>query len=360
MSINSTAPKYCYYRKNRWVFIPYVNGKVGKEITLKHNRKLIRSSDPMSWVWSAWEALKNDPSDSIGWLINKYLCSVKFDDLMPRTKRDYENSAAYLKKKELKNGSLFGNVSFASVTPGVITKLNDSMKDTPTAAKHRIQFLAAVYTWGVARDICSKNPCRDAERPSNKNRVIKQYIEDDAFNLALGVAKKLKSYLYPMMIIAYCCRARVGEISRSEMVGGEMIETGLKLSDITKEGIHVYRSKGSLPEVTLWSDFLKEGRDAAVAYSKAQIKKSNIRQIIKNPYLIHDRNGMPIKKNAFDSAWSRLIKKCLTEDENFKRFSIHELKSKGIDDHKYQESGHKTESAKAVYLRKTKRVESTI
>ena len=339
--MNNKAPKYCYFRKKRWIFSPYVNGKLGKEITLKHNNKLIRKDDPMSWVWLAWEALQNDPSDSINWLINKYLRSVKFDDLSLRTKRDYEESASYLKLKEMKNGHLFGCVAFEAITPGVITKLYDAMKDTPTAAKHRIQFLAAVYTWGVARDICDTNPCRHAEKPKNRKKVVKTYIEDTNFYFALKSAKDLESYLYPMIILAYCCRARVGEVSRSEMVRGQMLVSGLKLSDIRTEGIHVYRSKGSLPEITLWSDFLKEGYNAAIKYSQSQVAKSNIRQIIKNPYLIHDRSGLPIKKNAFDSAWARLMKKCKKLDGTFERFSFHELKSKGIDDHKYHESGHK-------------------
>ena len=330
MSLNKKAPYRCYYRKGRWVLVPYKDGKVCKEITLKYNNKLIRKTDPMSWVWLAWEALKETPSDTINWLINKYLKSVKFDELKPRTKRDYLESATYLKLKELKNGSFFGEISFESVTPGVITKLSDSMKETPTSAKHRIQFLAAVYTWAVARDICSNNPCRNAEKPSNRNKVLKKYIEHDSFQLALKVAKELNNYLYPMILIAYCCRARVGEVSRSEMVGGEMLKSGIRQNDLSGEGVFIYRSKGSLPEVTLWSNYLKEAKRTALEYSKSQIKKSKINKLVKNPYLLHDRNGDPIKKNAFDSAWARLIKKCMALDENFQRFSIHDLKSKGL------------------------------
>jgi len=251
MNQNKKAPYRCYYRKGRWVLVPYKDGKVCKEITLKYNNKLIRKTDPMSWVWIAWEALKDAPSDTINWLINTYLKSIKFDELMPRTKRDYLESASYLKIKELKSDHVFGDVSFEAVTPGIITKLSDSMKETPTSAKHRIQFLAAVYTWAVARDICSKNPCRNAEKPSNINKVVKQYIENSSFNHALNVAKELNNYLYPMMLIAYCCRARVGEISRSEMVGGELLKSGIRQSNLSIEGIYIYRSKGSLPEVTL-------------------------------------------------------------------------------------------------------------
>lgn len=38
---------------------------------------------------------------------------------------------------------------------------------------------------------------------------------------------------------------------------------------------------------------------------------------------------------------------------------IFKMKTKGIDDHKNHESGHKSEKAKAIYLRRIKRTEST-
>ncbi len=137
------------------------------------------------------------------------------------------------------------------------------------------------------------------------------------------------------------------------------METGIRHSDILKDGIHIHRSKGSLPEVTLWSDLLTEGYNAALEFSKAQDAKSKIARFNKDPFLIHNTDGTPIDKEAFKSAWSRLIKHCQSYHTNFKRFSIHELKAKGIDDHVNHESGHKSDKAKAVYLRKTKRTEST-
>ncbi|WP_144395526.1 hypothetical protein [Pleionea sediminis] len=353
----SKAPKYCYFRKGRWVYIPYSDGKLGKEIPLRREGNLIRKTDPMSWVWVAYEKLIDSPSDSLRYLIDKYLQSETFIALKPRTKDDYLSSARYLKNKELTNGDTFGDVAYESITPGVLTKLMDKMSDTPIAANHRLQFLAAVYSWGYARDICSKNPCQGVKQFSKV--TTKEYVSDERFYFALSVAKELKTYLYPMMIIAYCCRARISEISRTQNINNETICSGIRMNDINDEGIFIYRSKGSLPEVTLWSDFLKQGFNAAIEYSNKQDARSKIIYIEKNSFLIHDQFGNPIKKNAFDSAWQRLMKKCKKLKKEFKPFSVHELKAKGIDDHKTQESGHKSESAKAVYLRKTKRTEST-
>ncbi len=254
----------------------------------------------MSRVWLAYEKLVNKPSDSLAWLINKYLKSVVFNGLQPRTKRDYTASANDLKTKELKSDILFCDLPFEKVTPGMITKLYESMIDTPTIAKHRGQFLQAVYSWGYARDMCNKNPVKSVPKPTTKNITHrKAYVEHNSFYYALNIARELKSYLYPIMIIAYCCRARIGEISRREKVEGKWLASGIKMDDITDEGIFIYRSKGSLPEVTLWSDFLHEGHQAALEYSKKQDNIAKISPFIKNPYLIHDCDRNPISKNAF-------------------------------------------------------------
>ena len=364
--MTAKSPKYTYLRKGRWVYIPYVDGKLGKEIPLRFEGKLIREHDPMSRVWAAYEGLINTPSDTLAWLIDTYLKSPSFEKRKPRTKRDYKSSALYLKTKKLKNKSIFGDVAFEAITTGTITKLHDTMNDSPVAAKHRIQFLKTVFSWGYARDICSKNPCKGAARPveEKKKKKVMTYVEDESYYYALSVARELKSYLYPIMILAYCCRARVGEISRLEYVDKAWLESGFKQSDVNEEGIYLYRSKGSLPEVTLWSDFLREGYRAALEYSKKQDNKNTVSPLIKDPYLIHDSSGRPIKKNSFDSAWGRLVakckKNCAKDGVDYKRFSIHELKAKGIDDHEMQDGGHKTESAKAIYLRKIKRTKSTI
>lgn len=355
--MKSKAPKYCYLRKGRWVYIPYVDGKLGKEIPLRHERKLIRKDDPLSWVWAAWESLKDKPSDTLGWLIDEYLKSDAFEEKASGTKRNYKGYAAYLKSKPTKSG-LFGDVSFESVTPGTITKLKDSMVKTPTACKHKLQFLSTVYSWAFARDKCSHNPCLAADKTVPK-KPGRKYVEDRSFYIALDRARELESYLYPMMILAYCCRARGGEVSRLERLDGQIEKSGIKHSDVWQDGIHIHRSKGSLPEVTLWSEFLREGYRAATEYSKKQDAKRKVTMLVQDPYLIHDQQGEPISKESFKSAWARLIKYCSGHYSKFVPFTMHDIKAKGIDDHATNESGHKSERAKQSYLRKIKRTEST-
>ena len=357
----SKYPPGVTFKKNRAVFQSQIDGK-RTEIALRRHGKLIRESDPVSWVWSSWESLKGHSNGTVGWLIKKYQKSDKYDDLADRTKREYQAHANFYLTLETKNKGKFCDLPFDIITPGVLTKLFDTMRDTPTRAKHRKQYLSAVYSWGLARDICKHNPCKGAELPkANKNSAQeqKQYVQDRDYYFALEQAKTLKSYLYPIMILAYCCRARINEVSRREKVNGTCLASGIKESDIKEEGIKIHRAKGSLPEVTLWSDFLREGYQAAITYSAQQDIKSKITRLSNDRYILRNQNGHPIEKEAFTSAWSRLMSTCKRLNPNFNSFTVHELKAKGIDDHINQESGHKSERAKMIYLRKTKRTPST-
>lgn len=81
-------------------------------------------------------------------------------------------------------------------------------------------------------------------------------------------------------------------------------------------------------------------------------------------FLIHDKWGKPIKKNAFDTAWQRIRAKAMKDGwENRKlveQFTFHDLKAKGVSDHVEQDGGHMTEKARQIYIRKLKEQVSTV
>ena len=146
----------------------------------------------------------------------------------------------------------------------------------------------------------------------------------------------MKSIFAPAMEIAYLCRARRGEIFN------------LTKSDEKEEGLFIARTKGSIPEITLWNNRLR----AAVELAKSHNKK------VISPYLTHRKDGRAYTENALDSAWQRVIKKAL--DNGLKdKFHFHDLKAMGISYHETHHGGHKSEKAKAVYLRQTDRVKPT-
>ena len=87
--------------------------------------------------------------------------------------------------------------------------------------------------------------------------------------------------------------------------------------------------------------------------------------VITNTALCINRSGEPLnpatKKNALDSAWQRIVAKLIKQGVVVKanNFTFHDIKAMGVTNHPLHEAGHKSENAKAVYLRGTKEVVAT-
>ncbi|MCP5353486.1 MAG: hypothetical protein H6926_09945 [Chromatiales bacterium] len=56
-------------------------------------------------------------------------------------------------------------------------------------------------------------------------------------------------------------------------------------------------------------------------------------------FLIHDKKGQPIQKKAIDSVWRRFMNK--VEAAGIKRFTLHDLKAKGITEQRDNFGGHR-------------------
>lgn len=146
-------------------------------------------------------------------------------------------------------------------------------------------------------------------------------------------------YLAIMMELAYLCRARRGEI------------TALRRSDETEEGLRLVRSKGSEGEITAWSTRLRAAVDAAKAWNPSAPSP------IGGGYLLHDKAGQPIKKNAFDSAWRRLMDKVTAAGVD--PFTYHDLKAAGVTRHKTNFGGHRSPKMRKTYVRELQVIEAT-
>ncbi len=200
-------------------------------------------------------------------------------------------------------------------------------------AHREVQFLRSVFSWAFARDICQSNPCKGVRLNPEKSR--KRLVEPWEYDLVYDIAKKMNSIIAPAMELAFLCRARRGEVF------------DLTRSDIKDIGLYIHRTKGSLPEITLWNDRL---------YTAVELAKSHNKDVL-SKYLIHRKDGRKYTKNALDSAWQRVIKKALDKKEGLKeRFTFHDLKAYGVSYHENHHSGHKSEKAKAIYLRQVDQV----
>ena len=136
-----------------------------------------------------------------------------------------------------------------------------------------------------------------------------------------------------VMELAYLLRARIGEV------------LALRRADVSEVGVFLQRTKGSDSEVTRWSPRLKDAVKAA----------KSIHSDVISPYLLHSADGGPVRYPAVRSAFVRALAKAgLAED-----FTLHDLKAKGITDHKHHHGGHKSARMREVYIRKAEEVDST-
>ena len=215
----------------------------------------------------------------MSWLISKYFKSDQYEKLA--NKETYKLYAKNIENTNLKGGKLFGQVRIDLIKPPVIRRYLDD-RDKKINANREIQFLSSVFSWGYERGHCRTNPCKGVRL--NKETARTRLVE---YDLVYKIALEMKSIFTPAMEIAYLCRARRGEIFN------------LTRSDEKEEGLYIARTKGSIPEITLWNDRLR----LAVKLAKRHNKK------VISPYLTHRKDGRAYTKNALDSAWQRVIKK---------------------------------------------------
>jgi integrase len=127
-----------------------------------------------------------------------------------------------------------------------------------------------------------------------------------------------------MMELSYLLRARLGEV------------LALRVDDVKDEHIVLRRSKGSEGELTMLSERLID----AVSVIRGG-----------------DMVAHQYSQGGFSSAWRRLqghMKKAGIEP-----FPFHDIKSKGISDHKDNFGGHRSLNMRKVYVRKLQEVEAT-
>jgi hypothetical protein len=153
--------------------------------------------------------------------------------------------------------------------------------------------------------------------------------------------------LWIIMEIAYLCRLR----------GIEVVT--LTDAHVTDQGLRTNRRKGSRDNIVGWTPRLRAAIDAA-QQRRADIWQRRCRalpMLAERRALIVSRTGAPLRKSSFDSAWQRFITRALADEiiTGDDRFSLHDLKRKGITDtkgnrHDKQEaSGHRSAGMMDVY-----------
>ncbi len=322
-------PKYVYLSKGRYIYKRYLGNKqFDKEIILA------KQEAPLSKVYREYEKVIGISTDTLSWIINEYLHSQDFQEKAAYTQRDYRRYAHTLIHTKLITGQLFGDCKLNQVTPKVMRRYLDS-QEAKVSANRRMSFLKLVFNWARQRyDQVIENPCQGVKL--NRESPRTRYIEDWEFDLVKQLATP--PYISIFMEIAYICRARWSEIA------------SLTREQITEQGLHIKRTKGSRDELTLWTSRLKTAVNKAKTYNRTRVSISI--------YLIHDKHGQPIRYQAFKTAWQRLMHTALKQGLK-EKFTFHDIKAKGVSDHKQKHSGHKSATMRAVYDRTLDKIKGT-
>lgn len=334
---DNALPEYVYRlkAKDRVVWREYLGkGRFGKSIRLKgENGEPLTASASHQAILAAYarQVVQARPVQTLRWLLDLYLQSVKFRSLTPATQKGYRIHAESICSHAMRSGKTFGDVPLAKLSPPVWARYRDNRAETPIAANRELQFARAVFSWAVEQGHAEANPVKGVRLFKSQTRD--RYIEDWEFDLVQKLANDRTAV---MMELAYLLRARRKEV------------LALRRENIGEDGVYLCRGKGSENEVTRWTPRLQDAVKAAQALHRDVI----------SPWLIHDRQGQPIKASAQDTAWQRLMDKALANGLK-ERFTFHDIKAKGVTDHAEQWAGHKSERMREVYVRKPREIDAT-
>lgn len=288
----------------------------------------VESEQVKSAVWAAYaEQVERPPkADDMAALVDAFHTSPQFAQLSALTQRDYLQYSKRIVR-------VFGEIEPSDMTAPMIRNFMDAMagQGKTVAANRHHSYLSVLFSWGIERAWCLENPAKQVRKFREKPRD--RYVEEWEYNIVIKCARESSyPYIAPMMEFAYLCRARTIELRK------------LTEADIRPEGIYLKRTKGSISEITGWTDRLR----AAVAEARSLFPDAT--PLITRP-LFHSKNGLPIPAESFKTAWARVMAKAL-ESGLKERFTFHDLKPRGVSDHDTKASGHKTKKMQAVYDRK--------
>ena len=289
--------------------------------------------------------------DTFRFIAMQYFDKSNYETLADETKRGYQICFANMCDFQTKADIALADVPISDWTSPLVQRYIDTMKDKPTKAKHVHSFIRRVFSWGLNRGYCINNPAIGTDLPKRRN---KQTLPTQrAYDRLLSYAKhhgtygqknkgSCPHYIWAIMEINYLCYLRGVE---TRNITDEHIKNDVLLAE---------RRKGSGTNKIEFNDRLRaavnhllECRGNIWAQRKLQIPfKASERPVVINT------QGERLKASAYHSSWQRFITSCIdqgiiTPEE---RFSMHDLKRKGITDTTEINAGeHLDERMKGVY-----------
>ena len=357
-------PRRCYWdRKGKFWYTLYTDhqGKTKYE-------KLADRNARMSDLYLRIEELNGIDRATFAWIADEYFKSDRFKRLTARTKSDYVYCHDVICSYQTRLKKPLSQIPLSYWTPPFVQQLVDKLTSTrgPSAAKHIRGFVRLVFAWAKIRGHVKENPALGMDMPKERKR--QRVPTHRAYGRLLRLAKingtygqkssgSCPHYIWPVMVIEYQCRLRGVECRN------------LTDYDLTEDGLRVDRRKGSSTNITRWNDELRQAIDYLMTAREAiwsRKKRPHPMDPRKRPLIVNTM-GERLNRQAYSSAWQRFIRGALedgviTPEE---RFSLHDLKRKGITDtpgtqaDKMDASGHKDPRMMDVYDKSIKTVDPT-
>ena len=89
------------------------------------------------------------------WMVTVYKSSPQYQNLLPKTRKDYDSALRLVSEYTLKNGRSFGNLELQSITPGAVDRLFEQLKKRSGGGERvRTAILSVTVckrAWNVAR-----------------------------------------------------------------------------------------------------------------------------------------------------------------------------------------------------------------
>jgi len=349
-------PTGCYFdstrKKGHWYTI-YKN-----EIGQQKRKRIAGERALMSDLHKAMEEHQGIERNNFDHIAKVYIESHDFKKLMPKTQRDYRHQHKVLQTHMTKLRKPIAFIPLSYWTPPLVQKLIDTIGTTrgPSAARHLLTFIRRVFSWNRLRGNCTTNPATGVERPTERkkqtlptNTAYYALLNHAIKNGTHGQKHKgsCAHYIWQVMELEYLCRLRGAEVR-------EYTD-----ANVTKEGLVVMRRKGSKGNLTKMNTRLQKVIDHCQTIRQEIYDNKNIPVPMRpeDRPLIVNTLGEPLKESAYHSAWQRFITGAIKQGiiEPSQRFSLHDLKRKGITDtHGDKESkknagGHTSDTMLDVY-----------
>jgi len=328
---NEKLPPYVYLKKGRYVIVSY-----DPDTRKQKERRLCAGNASLSEVWSAYESL-HQHFNTFKWLSDLYQKSQEFSDKANSTRKAYRSHARTICRTQLKDGRRLGELPLQAWTQPVVKRYIDKRhKNGASVSGNREKaYISLVFSWAIERGKgnLTSNPAKGVRR--NKERSRTRYVTDQEYGDMLELARRY-AYVPPIMELAYLLRARLAEV------------LDITRHDLLDEGIYLHRRKGSRDAITSWSTRLR----AAVVAAKTTITNPF------DPHILQSKDGARLRESTAQTAWGRIMR----EQWPGERFTIHDLKAKGITDttgDKQKAGGHIDPKMTAIYDRKPLDVDPT-